>query len=133
MGQTKSEVYSSKAIVSLVAFFMIFFWFLYSIGVQLHESNKIEEEIDKIRETNAELQAEIESKKSKVAYLKTPQRIEKEAKTQMGKQLPGEKVIVFVEEELELLPTERVQRVREQQKELPNWQKWQYLFFGDRG
>ena len=128
----KIEVYSSKAIVSLVAAFSVFFWFLYSISVQLHESNDINAEIDKIRQTNKSLEEEIKKKETKIAYLKTPQRIEKEAKIQMGKQLPGEKVIVFVEEDLDLLPTEKVILEREKKKELPNWQKWQWLFFGDR-
>ena len=67
-----------------------------------------------------------------MAYLKTPQRIEKEAKMQMGKKLPGEKVIVFVEEKIDMLPTERKRKERLKVFEYPNWKKWQYIFFGKK-
>ena len=109
--------------------FLVLFWLLYSIGTFLHESRKIQAEISAIKSTNQELKTEIEDKKRLLAYLKTPQRLEKEAKMQMGKRLPGEEVIVLVEEKLEALPTEasRIQTARI--KDQPNWQKWQWLFF----
>jgi len=81
------------------------------------------------------LEREISEKEAYLEYLKTPQRIEKEAKIQMGKKLPGEQVLVFVEENTELLPTEQKQQARQRlyTPEVPNWQKWQWVFFGDRG
>lgn len=113
----------------MVSLFFILFWLLYSIASFLHESRKVQAEIQAISETNQQLRQEIAEKKRLLAYLKTPQRLEKEAKTQMGKKLPGEKVIVLVEEKLDILPTEaarqQVARIRTQ----PNWKKWQYLFF----
>ncbi len=130
----KVEVYSSRTVVWLVGAFSAFFWLLYLIGVQLHESNKVQDEIDKIRETNRQLKSEIEAKEARVAYLRTPQRIEKEAKIQMGKKLPGEKIIVFVEEELEMVPEEDTSiSAKSITENMSTWEKWQWLFFGDRG
>lgn len=129
------EIYSPKNVISLVVAFLIFFWLLYQIGLFLHESRKISDEIDQIRQNNLALEREIAEKEAYLEYLKTPQRIEKEAKIQMGKKLPGEQVLVFVEETVELLPTEQKQQQRQRiyTPEVPNWQKWQWVFFGERG
>ncbi len=129
------EIYSPKNVISLVVAFLIFFWLLYQIGLFLHESRKISHEIDQIRQNNLALEREIAEKEAYLEYLKTPQRIEKEAKIQMGKKLPGEQVLVFVEEAVELLPTEQKQQQRQRiyTPEVPNWQKWQWVFFGERG
>ncbi len=111
----------------MVLLFFILFWLLYSIGSFLHESKKIQDEIEAIRKTNVELQQEIKNKEQLLAYLKTPQRIEKEAKMQMGKRLPGENVIVLVEESLDILPTEVKRQRAERIKQVPNWEKWKWL------
>ncbi len=116
----------------MVVLFFILFWLLYSIGSFLHESQKISKEIEEIRQTNHKLSKEIQAKERYLEYLKTPQRIEKEAKMQMGKKLPGEKVIVLVEEEIEILPTEAKREAREKILEVPNWQKWYWIFFGEK-
>ena len=128
MSTKKPELYSPKSIVSMVCLFFVLFWLLYSIASFLHESRKIQDEIAAIRETNVQLQGEIESKKQLLAYLKTPQRIEKEAKMQMGKRLPGENVIVLIEEEIDILPTEVKRQRQEKIKQIPNWEKWHWLF-----
>jgi len=129
------EIYSPKNVISLVVGFMIFFWLLYQIGLFLHESSKISSEIEDIRQANLTLERDILEKKAYLDYLQTPQRIEKEAKIQMGKKLPGEKVLVFVEESIDLLPTEAKQQARQRiyTPEVPNWQKWRWVFFGERG
>jgi len=67
--------------------------------------------------------------RGKSSDLKTPERLEKEAKMQMGKRLPGEEVIVLVEEKLDILPTEAARAKVAQVKQQPNWKKWQWLFF----
>ena len=135
MNRRSEEIYSPKNVISLVVAFMIFFWLLYQIGLFWHESQVINGEIDQIRQANLTLEREIEDKEDYLAYLQTPQRIEKEAKIQMGKKLPGEKVLVFVEETTPLLPTEQKQaeRLKIYTPEVPNWQKWRWIFFGDRG
>lgn len=131
----QEEIYSPKNVISLVAAFLVFFWLLYQVGLFLHESRKISHEIEQIRDSNLALERDIEQKKAYLEYLQTPQRIEKEAKIQMGKKLAGEQVLVFVEEQIDLLPTEEKQQARQRiyTPEVPNWQKWQWLFFGDRG
>lgn len=124
-----SEIYSPRSVITMVVLFLVLFWLLYSIGTFLHESRKIQAEITAIHSTNQELKTEIEDKKRLLAYLKTPQRLEKEAKMQMGKRLPGEEVIVLVEEKLKALPTEAARIETARIKDQPNWQKWQWLFF----
>lgn len=131
----QEEIYSPKNVISLVVVFLVFFWLLYQIGLFLHESRKISHEIDQIRDSNLTLEREIAEKADYLEYLETPQRIEKEAKIQMGKKLEGERVLVFVEETVDLLPTEQKQQARQRlyTPEVPNWQKWQWIFFGERG
>jgi len=126
------NVYSAKNVISLVVVFCVIFWLIYSIGSFLHESRKISTEIEEIRKTNTEIEALIEDKKKEQAYLKTQERIEKEAKMQMGKKLPGEQVLVFIEEKLELLPSEE-RRIRPQKRlnQMPNWKKWYWVFWGN--
>ena len=135
MNRREEEIYSPKNVISLVVAFMVFFWLLYQIGLFLHESQKISSEIDQIRQANLDLERDIAEKQAYLQYLQTPQRIEKEAKIQMGKKLPGEQVLVFVEETIDLLPTEKKQQERQRVRapEVPNWQKWQWIFLGDKG
>ena len=125
---SNSEIYSPRSVITMVGLFFVLFWLLYSIASFLHESRKVQAEIEEIHATNQKLKEEIEEKKQLLAYLKTPERLEKEAKMQMGKKLPGEQVIVLVEEKLEILPTEAARAEVEKIKEQPIWKKWQYLF-----
>ena len=124
-----SEIYSPRSVITMVALFFVLFWLLYSIASFLHKSRKVQAEIEEIHSTNERLRAEIEEKQQLLAYLKTPERLEKEAKMQMGKKLPGEQVIVLVEEKLDILPTEAARAAVEKIKTEPNWKKWHYLFF----
>ena len=124
-----SEIYSPRSVISMVVLFFVLFWLLYSIASFLHESRKVQAEISEIHTTNQRLQTEIDEKKRLLTYLKTPERLEKEAKMQMGKRLPGEEVIVLVEEKLDILPTEAARAKVAQVKQQPNWKKWQWIFF----
>jgi len=125
---SNSEIYSPRSVITMVGLFFFLFWLLYSIASFLHESRKVQTEMEEIHATNQKLKNEIEEKKQLLAYLKTPERLEKEAKMQMGKKLPGEQVIVLVEEKLEILPTEAAREEVRKIKEEANWKKWQYLF-----
>ena len=128
----KENVYNSQNITALVSVFVIVFWLLYSLASFLHESRKIDHEIEQIRVQNEQNQAEIEEKKRTLDYLKTPQYIDKEAKTQMGKKQEGEQVLVFIEEQLEILPTKTEQRRRDHvlREDVPIWEKWKWVFWG---
>ncbi len=127
------NVYNPRNVVSLVAVFGIIFWLLYSLASFLHESKKIHHEIDAIRLQNEQNLVEIEEKKQRLEYLRTPQYVDKEAKMQMGKKQPGEQVLVFIEEKLPILPSELPAA---QQKEfvlrpdVPVIEKWKWLLFG---
>ncbi len=124
----QSKIYSPKNVITLVAVFMLLFLLLYQIGSFLHKSKKINREVEKIKEANIEMEAEIERKKRELAYLKTPERVEKEAKIQMGKKLDGEKVLVFIKEKSTLLPTAKKIKERNKIYSAPNWQKWKWVF-----
>lgn len=128
----KIEIYSPQNVIALVSVFLILFLLLYQIGSFLHESSKIDGEIEKIRMTNVKMKEEITVKQKELAYLRTPERIEKEAKTQMGKKLEGEKVLVFVEEKSKLLPTEKKIKERNKIYSASNIEKWKWIFFSIR-
>lgn len=128
------SVYNSKNILILVVIFVIIFSLLYSLGSFFHESQKVNQEIDSIRKENIKTISEIKEKKEYLEYLKTKERIDKEAKMQMGKKLPGEHVLVFVEEKLDISPSD-FSRENVRNKRISNIQpieKWKWLFFGER-
>ncbi len=129
------KVYSTKNIFSLIIIFITVFWLLFSLASYWHKSSKIQAEIDVIRITNEKKVAQIEEKKKDLEYLKTPQRIDKEAKMQMGKRQPNEKVLVFVEKQLNVIssPTEKIIKKRKLQttSKIPVIEKWKWLFWGE--
>jgi len=129
----KQTAYSSKNIVILVSLFVTIFWLLYGLGSFLHESRKIRHEIELIRQQNEENLKKIEEKKQYLEYLKTPQRIEKEAKMQMGKKLPLENVLILIEEKLDVLPMEEVgvtSKISIEDAKIID--KWKWIFLGKR-
>lgn len=128
----KENVYTSKNIISLVGVFVVIFWLLYSLASFLHESRKIQREIDAIRQQNEESLQDIDEKKRRLEYLKTPQRIDKEAKMQMGRKQEGEQVLLFIEEKLDILPTktEQIQKQQIVRPDIPIIDKWKWVFFG---
>lgn len=129
----KEKIYSSKNVFSLLGIFIIIFWLLYSLASFWHESLRIQTEINSIRDTNQEKLMQINEKKQYLEYLKTPQRVDKEAKMQMGKKQPDENVVVFIENKLELIPlTENITRREIKELDIPILDKWKWLFFGKK-
>ena len=110
--------------------FVVLFWLLYSLASYWHESSKIQAEIATIKKTNEDKLAEIEEKKQYLAYLKTPQRIDKEAKMQMGKKQVGENVIVFIQPPEKIIPQAKEITLRTEIKkpEVPIIEKWKWIF-----
>jgi hypothetical protein len=126
----KQTAYSSKNILLLIFLFILIFLLLYGLGSFLHESKKINDEIELIKKLNEKNLEKIEEKKRYLEYLKTPQRIEKEAKMQMGKKLENEKVLILIEDKLDVLPTEK-NKIKKNLK-IKNAQiidKWRWVFF----
>jgi len=130
----QDSTYNSKNILVLVVIFVIIFSLLYGLGSFFHESRKINQEIESIRQENKKTLAEIEEKKDYLEYLKTKERIDKEAKMQMGKKLPGEQVLVFVEEKLDITPPDFSQNPQKNPRiaQISPIEKWKWLFFGER-
>ncbi|MCF7846835.1 MAG: hypothetical protein K9M51_02145 [Candidatus Gracilibacteria bacterium] len=130
------SVYTSKNVFLLVGLFLFIFLLLYSLASFLHESQKINREIEAIHEENQKALAIIEEKKQQLQYLETPQRVDKEAKIQMGRRQEGENVLVFLEDPLlPMLPSElSVQQFEDlvTSSTVPAFEKWNLLFFGPR-
>ncbi len=120
--------------MTLVIIFSVIFWLLYSLATFWHKSRKMNQEIEAIRVQNEQNMNTIEEKKQRLAYLQTPQRIEKEAKMQIGRKQPGEKVLVFIEETLDIIPTETEKRQKEhiERTDVPIFDKWKWIFWGQR-
>jgi len=95
----QQNVYNSRNIFLLVGVFFTVGFLLYSLANFLHESQKINHEIDKIRAQNIVAREELREKEQQLKYLETSQRVDKEAKMQMSKKLPGEEVLVFVKDQ----------------------------------
>ena len=124
------NVYNSRNIFLLVGVFGLIFWSFFSLANFLHESQKINYEIDQIRVQNTEIQDELQEKEQQLLYLETTQRVDKEAKMQMSKKLPGEEVLVFVGE----MSTQQrnlgaAQLALPQPQSRTPLQQWAWLFF----
>lgn len=134
MTQSKSA-YNSQNVFLLLGIFCVIFYLLYALASFIHESEKINREIDSIRVTNENLTQEITDKKAKIEYLQTTQRIEKEAKTQLGKKRINEKVLVFIDDTIEsntsITSDENLTRTEKQNKSLPKHfiKEWVSLFW----
>ena len=89
-------LYNSRNIFLLVGIFVAIFFLLFQLANFLHEQQKINHEIELIRDQNLVVESELRVKAQQLNYLNTPQRVDKEAKMQMGKKQPGEDVLVFV-------------------------------------
>lgn len=123
--------YNSKNIFTLVLVFVIVFSLMYSLGRFYHKTSKIHAEIEAIREQNAEIKQKILVSERQLEYLRTPQRYDKEAKIQMGRMQEGEQFLVFVEDQIDLLPIEQEQqKLQRERNELTNVQKWGLSLFG---
>lgn len=92
----QQNAYNSRNIFLLLGVFAFAFFLLFNLANFLHESQKINHEIDTIRAQNVAAREELREKELQLKYLETSQRVDKEAKMQMSKKLPGEQVLVFV-------------------------------------
>lgn len=126
----QQNTYNSRNIFSLVFVFIAIFFLLFQLANFLHESQQINNEIDQIRAQNSSAKEELIEKQQQLKYLETAQRVDKEAKMQMSKKLPGEKVLVFVGSD-----SFRKKILGAAQLALPQplsrtpFQQWKWLFF----
>jgi hypothetical protein len=122
--------YTSRNIFLLVGVFITIFFLLFNLANFLHESQKINYEIAQIREQNISAREELREKKLDLEYLETPQRVDKEAKMQMNKKLPGEQVLVFVgDKNFERESLGAAQMPLLQPIARTPLQQWKWLFF----
>ena len=129
--QNQKNLYSTENIVLLLSLFGLVFGLLYGLASVLTKDKHIKNEIARITQQNEEYRDQIEEKERYLEYLNTPQRIDKEAKIQMGRKQPGEDVLVFVEEKLDIVPLpKRPSLQRVQADDVPNAKRWQWRFFG---
>lgn len=132
--KASKSIYTSKNIITLVTLLFLISWLLYSLASSWYENRKITQEIEAIRQENEEKKAEIEEKKERLAYLQTPHRIDKEAKMQMNRRQEGEKVLILVEEKMDLIPTQTINRTKQhvEKDSVPIIDKWKWLFLGQK-
>lgn len=124
------NTYNSRNIFSLVFIFFAIFFLLFHLANFLHESQKINNEIDQIRAQNTEAKEELLEKKQQLKYLETTQRVDKEAKMQMSKKLPGEDVLVFVDnQDFQEKTLGAAQLTLPQPLSKTPLQQWLWLFF----
>lgn len=99
-----------------------------------YENKEITNEIEAIRIENQKNKAKIEEKRTRLEYLQTPHRIDKEAKMQMNRKQEGEKVLILIEEKMDIIPSETHVRTEEhvQKESVPILEKWKWVFFGQK-
>ena len=123
-------LYNSQNIFLLAGIFVVIFFLLFQLANFLHESQKISHEIGLIREQNMTVHSELKSKEQQLSYLNTPQRVDKEAKMQMGKKQPGEEVLTFVgEESLQEQALGAVMRMLPQPTVRTPFQQWKWVLW----
>lgn len=122
------DVYNSKNVFLLVGMFVLVFGLLYLLANFVHESQKINHEIELIRTENERSQLDIDQKTQQLSYLNTEERIEKDAKTQLGRKRTGEEVLVIVNETPVRLPTAAPGALPTLQSRTPI-QTWKWMFW----
>ncbi len=127
--RANDNIYSTQNIMIIVAIFITIFFLLYKLGEFLYESGETDKEIMAIRDQNEQDKSEIKQKKEYLEYLKTPQRVEKDAKMQMDKVLPGEEVLVLIEEKSPVVPIPKMEEKQVMKPEIPIIEKWRWVFF----
>lgn len=132
--EREKNIYNSQNIITLLALFAAALWLLYSLTAFWYNNQKINDEIEAIRMENESNMEKIEEKKRRLEYLQTQQRIDKEAKMQMNRKQEGEKVLILIEEKMDIIPTATADRTAEdiQKESVPTLDKWKWIFFGQR-
>lgn len=126
----QQTLYNSRNIFLLVGVFMAIFVLLFQLANFLHEQQKINHEIELIRDQNRAVEVELLSKEQQLEYLNTPQRVDKEAKMQMGKKQAGEEVLIFVgEPSLTDRALGAVMNVLPQVENRTPLQQWRWVFW----
>ena len=124
----------TKTTSVMLGMMAIVLWLLYSLAVTIHQTSKIRSELTLIEDQNEVYATEIKEKERLLSYLSTTERITKEAKTQMGRKESGEKVIVFIEDDLNLIQRDEevfspARTVNRREMSMP--EKWRHMFFGE--
>ena len=91
-------------------------WQNYQVNLQVV---LLENQVQTLKESNDEL-------KAKILYYQTPSYLEKEARSKLGLQKPGEEVVIVPSAK----PKQTTAPQKETQKNQPNWQTWWEFFFG---
>src|SRR3990167_10666708 len=90
-------------------------WQNYQVNLQ---GVLLENQVQTLKESNDEL-------KAKILYYQTPSYLEKEARSKLGLQKPGEHVVIVPSAK----PKQTTAPQKETQKNQPNWQTWWEFFF----
>ena len=119
---------SAVRVWPLSILFIFIIWVVYQTVTFMYKIDKISEKIAYIERENRLLEKQIKDRERELKYLSTPQRIDKEAKMQLGKRQLGEKIIVIVDPLRHPLSTVPTIIPAVNYEQLPNWKKWLWVF-----
>ena len=114
---------------------ILLIYVIVSTGQALWQNYQLNRELVKLREKNAELKLTNDYLQNLIAYRKTDSFKDKEARSKLNFQKPGEVVLIIPEDDIQrFVEGNAVTKNRpEKPRELTNPEKWWQYIFGTRG
>jgi cell division protein FtsB len=132
MIRTHKKTISTQSLLFLGAILLFDLYLLVQLVNLIQKSQRNSETLITINKQNEDLQKLITEKKKQLKYLNTKERLEKDAKTIIGKKVKGENVLIFVEEAKNLVPIIKKESKDDIYRKLSNPQKWLWIFTGQK-
>ena len=132
MIRTHKKTISTQSLLFLGAILLFDLYLLVQLVNLIQKSQRNSETLTTINKQNEDLQKLITEKKKQLKYLNTEERLEKDAKTIIGKKVKGENVLIFVEEAKNLVPIVKKESKDDIYRKLSNPQKWLWIFTGQQ-
>ena len=132
MIRTHKKTISTQSLLFLGAILLFDLYLLVQLVNLIQKSQRNSETLTTINKQNEDLQKLITEKKKQLKYLNTEERLEKDAKTIIGKKVKGENVLIFVEEAKNLVPIIKKESKDDIYRKLSNPQKWLWIFTGQQ-
>lgn len=104
------------------------------LGKMVYQNYEVNQQIENLEKEVAEVENENQKLSDLIAFFQTETFKEKEAREKLGVVKPGEKVLVFPEEEnneVSILET-ATGKDNEEDEEIPNYKKWWNFFFKEK-
>lgn len=137
--QTPAEKFRKKAEIRsrfvMTVGSILLLYVIVSTGQALWQNYQLNKEMVKLREKNAELKLTNAYLQNLIAYRKTDSFKDKEARSKLNFQKPGEVVLIIPDDNVERFSEGNAVMKNKQEKprELTNPEKWWKYIFGHRG